>query len=333
MDFYEQTGKMALGSRLRRLSEQITDQASAIYALYGVALQPKWFPVFISLSEGKERSIMDIAREIGHTHPSVSQIVKEMLARGVITEKKGTGDGRKNFVLLSAEGVALRDKMQPQMQDVQAAVEQTMAETRHDLWRAIGEWEYLLEQKNLFRRVEEEKKRREGAGVRIVDYQASYREAFKQLNEDWITRYFKMEEADHQSLDQPEKYILEKGGYIAIALYEGEPVGACALIPMADDHKIFELAKMAVSPRAQGKGIGFLLGKACIDKARVLGAASIYLESNTLLKPAINLYHKLGFRKTTAHPSPYERCDIQMELIFTAHFPLFAQPDKSGDMD
>ncbi len=243
MDFYEQTGKMALGSRLRRLSEQITDQASAIYALYGVELQPKWFPVFLSLSEGKERSIMDIAREIGHTHPSVSQIVKEMLARGVIKEKKGTADGRKNFVLLSDEGMALRDKMQPQMQDVRAAVERTMAETRHDLWRAIGEWEYLLEQKSLFRRVEEEKKRREGGEVRIVDYDASYRDAFKRLNEEWITRFFKMEEADHQSLDQPgEIYPGEGRAILAIALYQGEPVGACALIPMDDGSVKFRAA-------------------------------------------------------------------------------------------
>src|ERR1700733_11451930 len=49
-DFYDRTGKLALGSRLRRLSEQMTEQAHAIYDLYQVPLQPKWFPVFYSLS-------------------------------------------------------------------------------------------------------------------------------------------------------------------------------------------------------------------------------------------------------------------------------------------
>ena len=77
---------------------------------------------------------------------------------------------------------------------------------------------------------------------------------------------------------------------------------------------VFELVKMGVSPLAQGKGIGFLLGQACIEKARALGAEKIYLESNTRLKPAISLYHKLGFRKVAGPPSPYERCNIQMEL-------------------
>jgi DNA-binding MarR family transcriptional regulator/N-acetylglutamate synthase-like GNAT family acetyltransferase len=314
MDFYSMTGKMALGSRLRRLSEQMTEQAAGIYDLYQVDLQPKWFPVFYSLSPTHEKSITDIAREIGHTHPSVSQIVREMAAKGYVIEKKGEQDGRKNFVLLSPAGEAVREKMQPQLGDVTSAIEKTMKETNHDLWKAIAEWELLLEQKSLLRRVLEEKKVRESSQVDIVDFQPIWQPAFRKLNEEWITKYFRMEESDYKALDHPQEYILDKGGHIFMALYKGEPVATCALISMDDGG--FELAKMAVSPRAQGLGIGWLVGKACIEKARALGAPRVYLESNTALKPAINLYHKLGFRKAAGPPSPYERCNIQMELVF-----------------
>jgi DNA-binding MarR family transcriptional regulator len=313
MDFYMRTGKMALGSRLRRLSERMTEQAAGIYDLYQVDLQPKWFPVFYSLSPTEEKSITDIAREIGHTHPSVSQIVRELAAKGYIIEKKGEADGRKNFVLLSPAGLAMREKMQAQLDDVTTAIEKAMKETDHDLWRAIGEWEFLLEQKSLLRRVQEEKKARESGQVEIVDYTPDMQPAFRRLNEEWITKYFRMEESDYKALDHPKEYILDKGGHIFMALYKGEAVGACAIIPMDDGG--FELAKMAVSPRAQGLGIGFLIGQACIEKARTLGARRVYLESNTTLKPAINLYHKLGFRKVAGPPSPYERCNIQMELV------------------
>jgi GNAT superfamily N-acetyltransferase len=113
-------------------------------------------------------------------------------------------------------------------------------------------------------------------------------------------------------LDHPKEYILDRGGQILIALYKDEPVGTCALIKM-NDHT-FELAKMAVSANAKGKGIGWLLGKAAAEKAKQYGADKLYLESNTVLKPAISLYHKLGFKKVTGIPSPYERCNIQMEL-------------------
>jgi len=319
MDFYEKTGKMALGSRLRRLSEQVTEQAAGIYNLYDVDLQPKWFPVFYSLSEGEEKSITDIAREIGHTHPSVSQIVKEMVSRGYIRnvmgktiEKKGTADGRKNFIVLSEAGRKVLDKMQDQIADVTTAIEKVMKETQYDLWKAIGEWEFLLEQKSLLRRVQEEKKSRESDEVQIVDYEPAFAKAFHDLNAEWITTWFKMEEEDHHALDHPKEHILDGGGHVFIALYKGQAVGTCAIIKMKDGG--FELAKMAVSPKAKGKGIGWLLGRACIEKARELGGTRVYLESNTRLKPAINLYHKLGFRKIAGPPSPYERCDIQMEL-------------------
>jgi DNA-binding MarR family transcriptional regulator/N-acetylglutamate synthase-like GNAT family acetyltransferase len=313
MDFYTLTGKMALGSRLRRLSEQMTEQAAGIYDLYQADLQPKWFPVFYSLSETGEKSITDMAREIGHTHPSVSQIVREMAAKGYVIEKKGEADGRKNFVVLSPAGQRMREKMQPQLDDVTAAIEKAMKETHHDLWKAIGEWEFLLEQKSLLRRVQEEKKIRESKEVGIVDFSPEHQGAFRQLNEEWITTYFKMEEGDYKALDHPQEYILDKGGHIFMAFYKGEPVGTCSLIRMENGD--FELAKMGVAPRAKGLGIGWLLGRACLEKAMALGATRVYLESNTRLKPAINLYHKLGFRKVAGPPSPYERCDIQMEVL------------------
>jgi DNA-binding MarR family transcriptional regulator len=259
-------------------------------------------------------AITDIAREIGHTHPSVSQIVREMAAKGYVTEKKGADDGRKNFILLSPAGQRLREKMQPQVDDVTTAIEKAMKETHHDLWKAIAEWELLLEQKSLLQRVHEEKKIRESRQVEIVEFDSRYQSAFRQLNEEWITKYFQMEESDHKALDHPIEYIINGGGYIFMALYKDEPVGTCALIRMEDGG--YELAKMAVSPKTQGLGIGSLLGKACIEKARATGAWRVYLESNTMLKPAINLYYKLGFRKTSGPPSPYERSNIQMELIF-----------------
>jgi GNAT superfamily N-acetyltransferase/Mn-dependent DtxR family transcriptional regulator len=312
MNIYNKMGKMALGSRLRRLSETLTEQASQVYQLYNIDMQPKWFPVFYTLSDGHTKSIVQIAREIGQSHPSVSILVKEMLKAGLIQISNDVNDGRKNNVQLSDRGLEINQRIQAQYTDVNAAVEKAIGETQHDIWRAIEEWEFLLEQKDLLKRVEQEKKLRESRDVKIVDYKPQFKQAFKNLNEEWITTYFKMEESDYKALDHPDKYILDKGGFILIALYHCEPVGACALIKMEND--TFELAKMAVSPKAKGKGIGLLLGNAAIAKARQAGAKQLYLESNTILKPAINLYHKLGFAKITGATSPYERCNIQMEL-------------------
>lgn len=146
----------------------------------------------------------------------------------------------------------------------------------------------------------------------IVPYQACYQSAFKSINKQWIQTYFVMEEADYKALDNPQEYILDQGGYIFIALIDDKPVGSCALIKMHDSDYDFELAKMAVSPQAQGNKIGYHLGQTALNHAKKLGAKKIYLESNTILAPAIRLYRKLGFTEIKGIASPYQHCDIQM---------------------
>jgi len=315
IDFFKKTGKIAIGSRLRMLTSKITEDALKVYKLYGIDLQPKWFPVFYILSENNEKTITEIATEIGHSQPSVSKIISEMSKKGLIVEKRDTIDGRRNIIKLSQAGSEITEKIKHQYTDVNNAVESVLAQTRNDLWKAIEEWEFLLEQKSFLQRVKEQRKERESNKVKIVSYKAKYQAAFKELNKEWISTYFKMEEADYKALDNPKKYIMDNGGDILVALYNDVPVGVCALIKMNDHKYDFELAKMAVSPKVQGMSIGWLLGQAIIEKAKTLGASSIYLESNTILKPAINLYYKLGFQKIAGHPTPYERCNIQMELI------------------
>ena len=58
-----------------------------------------------------------------------------------------------------------------------------------------------------------------------------------------------------------------------------------------------------------------MLGEAIIKRAKELGVKRVYLESNTILTPAINLYRKLGFTEFAGETSPYQRCNIQMELF------------------
>ncbi|HEX8427398.1 GNAT family N-acetyltransferase [Hymenobacter sp.] len=146
--------------------------------------------------------------------------------------------------------------------------------------------------------------------VRILDYEPAHQPQFRALNEEWITRFFVMEAPDYQMLDEPEQYIVKPGGAILMAEYQGQLVGTCALLH--EGHGVFELAKMAVSPAAQGLGIGCALGQAAIAKARQLGAHQLELLSNSRLGPALALYNKLGFRHVPIPSSPYQRTDVKM---------------------
>jgi GNAT superfamily N-acetyltransferase len=150
--------------------------------------------------------------------------------------------------------------------------------------------------------------------VQIVAFEPKYEKAFRDLNVAWISHYFKMEASDYKALDDPQSSILGNGGHILVALCNNEVAGVCALLKMNDEKYQYELAKMAVAPEMQGKNIGFLLGKAIAQKASALGASYIYLETNAVLTPATALYKKLGFEYVYGRPTPYERCNVQMEL-------------------
>jgi putative acetyltransferase len=146
--------------------------------------------------------------------------------------------------------------------------------------------------------------------------------AFRTLNEEWITRFFTLEPTDIETLGDPDKVILRKGGHIFLARVAGEAegtaaetVGCVALIPMGNH--VYELSKMAVSPRLRGLGIGRALLEHAIAQAKLIGARSLFLGSSTKLQNAIHLYESVGFQHVPPEQLPpmhYARADVFMQL-------------------
>ena len=150
--------------------------------------------------------------------------------------------------------------------------------------------------------------------MEIVDYRPDLADAFKALNEAWITRLFRLEPKDVEMLADPAGKIIAPGGHIVFVLEDGVAVGCCALIAMPDGG--FEVAKMAVAEPYKGRGLGRVLLAACAERARAAGAPRLYLETNSALAPALGLYRSFGFRDVAPPaPSPYARADVTMELV------------------
>jgi putative acetyltransferase len=80
---------------------------------------------------------------------------------------------------------------------------------------------------------------------------------------------------------------------------------------------VYELSKMAVSPAMRGRGVGRAVLEHAIGQARELGAAKLFLGSNSVLKNAVHLYESVGFRHVPAEELPamhYARADVFMEM-------------------
>jgi DNA-binding MarR family transcriptional regulator/GNAT superfamily N-acetyltransferase len=314
MDFLQQLGPVALGSRLRRLSEHLTGEAAGIYTDYGLNFQPRWYPVFYLVAQQPGITSQEIVEQIGHTHASVSQIVKELVRYDLLTMEVAAQDQRRRLLKLTPAGHEVLPHLRVQTEDVRCVMQALLAEGSTDLWQALTAFEAQLSRQPLREQVAAVRAAREASPVVVRDFRAGDQPAFRALNVDWIERHFALEPTDLKALDQPEHYILAPGGCILLAEMAGQVVGVCALLKQ-DAHS-YELAKMAVSPAVQGRRIGLQLGEAAVQRARELEARRVYLESNSKLTAALGLYHKLGFQHLPqAIPSPYARANVQMELI------------------
>jgi GNAT superfamily N-acetyltransferase len=154
----------------------------------------------------------------------------------------------------------------------------------------------------------------------ITSYRPEYREAFERLNRVWLEGHSLLEPIDLTVLQNPEASVLARGGEIFFAIENGEVLGTCAAIRVSET--TFELAKLAVTPAAQGRGLGRRLVGAVIDLARRKGVRELVLTSSTRLVAALHLYSSLGFRDAPMPADvPYVTADVFMTLDLDERLP------------
>jgi N-acetylglutamate synthase-like GNAT family acetyltransferase len=152
--------------------------------------------------------------------------------------------------------------------------------------------------------------------IKIIDFDQKYAQSFYDLNIEWLKTFFYVEPFDEEVLRRPDKYIINKGGFIFFAMKENKVVGTVALMP-THTKGILELSKMAVLPEERGQKIGQHLLQYCIDFGKEQNLKALLLYSNTKLENAIYLYKKYGFKELELEKNnPYERANIKMLLSF-----------------
>lgn len=148
--------------------------------------------------------------------------------------------------------------------------------------------------------------------IEIIKYNPRYKADFAVLNKAWLQKHFTVERIDEKIFANPQEYIIDNGGEIFFAKVNNEIAGTFAL--MKEQPGIFELCKMAVDEKFQGKGIGSKMIAYSLQRAKELGAHKVILYSNTALKSAIHLYKKFGFEEVPLNDVEYKRANIKMEI-------------------
>jgi ribosomal protein S18 acetylase RimI-like enzyme len=146
----------------------------------------------------------------------------------------------------------------------------------------------------------------------IVHFKPEYSNVFKSLNLEWIEKYFFPEEIDLKVLNDPENEIIKKPGFILFAIHENLILGTGAIVKEGEH---WELTKMAVSNQHQSQGVGFHLAIELIALVKNYSPTTIKIVTNTVLKKAVNLYKKIGFKEIQDKDNlKYARGNIFFEL-------------------
>ena len=151
MNVIDESGILAISTRLQRLSEQIRKDGFLVYKENGISFEPKWFPVIYTLHLKPVLSVVELANEIGYTHPSTITLLKELEKEKLIRSKKDKHDERKRLLQLSEKGKKLVEQMQPVWGIIIAAITE-LTDTQNNLMKAIVEVEQQLQQKSFFER-------------------------------------------------------------------------------------------------------------------------------------------------------------------------------------
>jgi DNA-binding MarR family transcriptional regulator/GNAT superfamily N-acetyltransferase len=309
-DILDEYGPVFLGSRLKRLGERMQAGAAKVTADAGLPVQPAHMSLLVALSR-QALTVGQLASTIGISQPGVTRGVGQLLELGMV-EAQPCDDQRQRTIALTAAGhtVLARAKLHVWPQ-VEQAVMSLLGDQATTFLRQLAALETALDRTPL----DVLAGQASAQVLRIVEYRDELAADFHDINVEWISEMFTLEDTDREVLRNPRRNIVDPGGVVLFVEAKGLGiVGTCALQKTSDTG--FELTKMGVRRSARGLKAGEFLLAAIIARAMDMGAQPLYLLSNAKCAAAVHLYEKAGFRHDAGimerHGARYARCNVAM---------------------
>ena len=312
MDILRDMGPLFLGSRLKRLGERMQADVIRVIQSRGVDVQPSQYPLLAALDRYGAMTVNDMVSATGISQPAVTRSLTLLVEQGLVETNHLHRDQRHKTISLTAAGRDIvrfsKREIWPQ---VEAAAISLCGHNAASLLTQLGAIEDALASQDLYQRVQTGPM----AGLCILPFEDGLAADFHDINVEWITQMFRVEQTDKDVLEQPRARIIEPGGDVLfVAAKDLGVVGTCALQKTGD--RQFELTKMGVLSSARGRKAGEFLLHAVLRRAAELQAETLYLLTSSVCAPAIHLYEKLGF----VHDADimerfgrrYARCDVAM---------------------
>jgi N-acetylglutamate synthase-like GNAT family acetyltransferase/DNA-binding MarR family transcriptional regulator len=284
---------LAGATRFRRISEKLYVDGDKIYKESGIDFKASWFSVFyILVTSAEPKTVLELADEIGFTHITVKNIVRELETNRLAIVKEHPTDKRSKHVLITPKGKKLLEQLKILWLPFADALKGLLDSGHPDFLNIIGRIETEITKNPIHLRIKQPDK---ASRLKILDYKPSLKKHFYELAGNWLLGVLKgtLEEEDKFTLHNPDKAYLDEGGFVFFALDKNKAVGVVALKRL--DENTFEFAKLFIDPNARNSGIATKLIERCITRCKENEATQLWLQTTMSMPEAHKLYYKLGF--------------------------------------
>ncbi|MES3017561.1 MAG: hypothetical protein V4721_07280 [Bacteroidota bacterium] len=153
MNLINDLGELAIATRLKRLSERLSNDVSKIYKESEVDFEAKWYLVLELLNRKKLLAITEISESLELSHPAVIQFVDQLAERKLIKTSADKKDARKRMVSLSPGGKKVLSQLQPILDVIKDENKKWIAEAEGNILTILDQLEKALDDKSMYQRV------------------------------------------------------------------------------------------------------------------------------------------------------------------------------------
>lgn len=145
MGYYEETGFLILGTRLKRLSERFLSEVGKVYEKLEIDFEPAWFPMIFLIYKKGSLAITEISEELNVSQPAASQLVSMLYKKGYLLLTADEKDKRRKIVSFSPAGEDIVSELVP--------VWEMMEKSMYEIFSADEDGNHIVDS---FNRLEKE---------------------------------------------------------------------------------------------------------------------------------------------------------------------------------
>lgn len=298
-----------LGSRLKRLAEQMQADVTLVAQRAGVPIQPGQYPLLATLDAYGPQTIGELAEAMQMSQPAITKSADRLLKAGLIEVSRQGADRRQKHVSLSAAGRrALELSKREVWPIVEAAVRQVTEGLSGPLLEQIAGVEARLAASPLSSRAAASALA-PATDADVPEIAELMNAAYRGRGSDagWTSEIDSIE-GDRTTEAMLRQDIAANGGGTMLAWRRPPPnrglLGCVWLEPVGDG--VWYLGSLSIDPREQNRGLGRSLLSAAEEWVRSHGGRQIKMTVVNVRHALIAWYERRGYGLTgETEPFPY----------------------------